>query len=193
MLLLVEDDPLVARAVERILQKSGEVRVARTLAEAHLHLESIEDPAGMVLDVGLPDGDGLALLKALRQQRPWFPVLVYTATFSKSVVDQMYLLRAYYAQKPALDRLPTFASECTSRATAVASATVATLARQKGLSPTEAALLLSKVLLEPREDYLARADIAASTYKTHVEHLRDKLGSSLSDVVATLQRRLLKR
>jgi two-component system response regulator QseB len=78
-ILLVEDDLDLGNGVRIALVDQGlEVVWVRRLAEAVVALEG-----GFVdlvlLDLGLPDGDGLALLRQLRRERHTLPVLVITA------------------------------------------------------------------------------------------------------------------
>ncbi len=86
-LLFVEDDPHIASAVVRNLEGSGfAVDHADTLADARACVES-QRYGVMVLDLGLPDGDGLELLRELRRRRDPLPVLVLTAR--DAVVDKV--------------------------------------------------------------------------------------------------------
>ncbi|GAB5603155.1 response regulator transcription factor [Thermus sp. FJN-A] len=77
-ILLVEDDPQVGELVKRFLEKEG-VRVdwVRTGKEA---LAGVEEgkPDLVVLDRGLPDLEGLEVLKGLRDRDPLIPVLLLT-------------------------------------------------------------------------------------------------------------------
>ena len=78
-LLVVEDERGLRRAMSRYLDRNGYcVRTADSLAEAHAHLER-ESFDLLVLDVGLPDGDGLSLLERDRAHR----TLVISATFQR--------------------------------------------------------------------------------------------------------------
>jgi DNA-binding response OmpR family regulator len=64
--LLVEDDLRLARALSLALGDAGHaVRVAATVREADARLRERE-PDVVLLDLGLPDGDGLALCAAVR-------------------------------------------------------------------------------------------------------------------------------
>ena len=81
-LLLVEDDELLADAVVRGLSIAGFTvyHVARALhARAALGTEHFDLA---ILDIGLPDGDGLSLLQALRSAGCGTPVLMLTARFT---------------------------------------------------------------------------------------------------------------
>lgn len=78
-LLLVEDDPDLGEALVANLARDGFAvdRVA-DLASAEAALAA--SPYDLVLlDLGLPDGDGLELLRRLRRRRSNLPVLVLTA------------------------------------------------------------------------------------------------------------------
>ena len=77
-LLLVEDEPTVQANNKKILERRGyALKQAYTLAEARA-LIAEEAPRGIILDIQLPDGNGLDLLRELRQTST-VPVLVLTA------------------------------------------------------------------------------------------------------------------
>ncbi|GLV48068.1 DNA-binding response regulator [Thermus sp. LT1-2-5] len=78
-ILLVEDDPQVGELVKRFLEKEG-LRVvwARTGKEALAEAFEGTKPDLVVLDRGLPDLEGLEVLKALRDLDPLLPVLLLT-------------------------------------------------------------------------------------------------------------------
>lgn len=78
-ILLVEDDPELGSGVRIALVDQGfSVVWVRRLDEARHELEdSLTDL--VLLDLGLPDGDGLTLLKGLRCDHKTLPVLVLTA------------------------------------------------------------------------------------------------------------------
>ncbi len=78
-LLLVEDDSMIGAALRRGLQQEGHsvdwVHDARN-AEAALAAQLYEL---VLLDLGLPDRDGLSLLAALRRAQSPVPVIISTA------------------------------------------------------------------------------------------------------------------
>ena len=77
-LLLVEDEPVVQSNNMKILRRRGySIKQAFTLKEAR-ELMSVEPPRGIILDLQLPDGNGLDFLKELRRNSD-IPVLILTA------------------------------------------------------------------------------------------------------------------
>ena len=77
--LVVEDEPELSALLRGALEQGGFVTdAAASVADANEHLKSAEYDAA-ILDLGLPDGDGLALLRALRRAGNTLPVLILTA------------------------------------------------------------------------------------------------------------------
>jgi two-component system OmpR family response regulator len=78
-LLLIEDDAALARAIEAALRQSGyAVALAATAAEA-LRLARLNEFDLGILDLGLPDRDGIDLLSDLRAVGTAFPILILSA------------------------------------------------------------------------------------------------------------------
>jgi two-component system response regulator QseB len=77
--LVVEDDPRIATMFEKGLRaRHLDVEIVGTGGDALARMES----GGIdvqLLDLGLPDMDGLELLRRLRAERPSVPVIVITA------------------------------------------------------------------------------------------------------------------
>jgi len=78
-ILVVEDDPTVARGLIKSLEEEGyEAHHATTAKEARNLFPSIS-PDLILLDLGLPDEDGMLLMKDLRKQNPEVLVLILSA------------------------------------------------------------------------------------------------------------------
>ena len=78
-LLVVEDNAELAELLAKGLQTAGyEVDVLSTVEEASTVLRTTFY-AALILDLGLPDGDGLSLLREIRHRNNPIPVLVLTA------------------------------------------------------------------------------------------------------------------
>jgi DNA-binding response OmpR family regulator len=77
-LLLVEDDVNLGRALVKLLKEHYRVNWVRTLESARAHVSTAGYDA-ILLDLGLPDGDGVEWLRSLRGEGVNLPVLVVTA------------------------------------------------------------------------------------------------------------------
>ncbi|MGP4844134.1 response regulator [Marinobacter sp. 1Y8] len=78
-LLLVEDDDMLVESLKKWLSKAGFV-VDRVSTVEHARTLGIqEDYRIAILDMGLPDGDGLQALRFWRENRAAMPVLILTA------------------------------------------------------------------------------------------------------------------
>jgi DNA-binding response OmpR family regulator len=100
-LLVIEDDRALAAALRDGLTAQGfAVDVGTRVADARQAL-SLASYDGMVLDLGLPDEDGLPFLREMRKKNDVMPVLVLTAR--GDVSDRVAGLNAGaddYVQKP---------------------------------------------------------------------------------------------
>ncbi|MGZ9133181.1 MAG: response regulator [Nitrospira sp.] len=79
-ILVVEDDPDIAMALQDLLEFEGfQVDCAQTCRQA---FSSIEQHAyhAVLLDLGLPDGDGCSILEKLQVSTPSLPVILLTAS-----------------------------------------------------------------------------------------------------------------
>ena len=77
--LVVEDEPALSAMLRAALEQGGfATDGAATAAAAREFLKAAEYDAA-ILDLGLPDGDGLALLAQLRRDGNSLPVLILTA------------------------------------------------------------------------------------------------------------------
>jgi two-component system, OmpR family, response regulator len=201
-LLLVEDDSMIGEAIRAGLKRDGFavdwVRDAASAAAA-LHTEPFEL---LLLDLGLPGGDGLTLLGRLRGRGSSLPVLVITAR--DAVADRVagldagaddYLvkpfdldelaarIRALLRRKsgrtgPHLEHLGVVLDPATHRVTRNGA--------DVALSPREFALL--QLLLERPGAILSRGqleerlygwgeEIESNAVEVHIHGLRRKLGA----------------
>lgn len=208
-LLLVEDDDLLGDAVRTALVQDGYevVWVKDALAAERALLADRSDL--MLLDLGLPHGDGLQVLARLRARGGDLPVLILTAR--DTVGDRVQGLDAGaddYLVKPFdLDelhaRVRALLRRRSGRVSPVlrygeialdpAGHTVALRGAPVELTPRE--FLLLKVLLEnvgrvlprtrlERELYGDGSDVDSNAVEVHVHHLRKKVGN---EVIRTLR------
>jgi DNA-binding response OmpR family regulator len=78
-LLVIEDESELAVLLRAALTRAGfAVDLAANIAAAQDYL-AVATYDAMILDLGLPDGDGLMLLRMMRDKRDGTPVLILTA------------------------------------------------------------------------------------------------------------------
>jgi DNA-binding response OmpR family regulator len=91
-LLIVEDNAELAELLAKGLQTAGfDTDVLLTASAARAALSTVRY-AAMILDLGLPDGDGLSILMDIRHRSDPIPVLVLTAR--GSIDDRVSGLRS---------------------------------------------------------------------------------------------------
>lgn len=101
-ILLVDDEPHVPLLVRPLLEQLGmTVHTARSLAEARRSLAA-RRPDGVLLDLHLPDGSGLDLLRELRAARDTatLPILVISAEGDDRVLDEVERIGGLVLAKP---------------------------------------------------------------------------------------------
>lgn len=186
--MLVDDHQLVREAVGRAVDSEPDLDVvaqAGTIAEAAA-LIGLERPDVLVVDVSLPDGNGIELVRSTREAMPATGIVVLTMHG-----DDETLLRALEAGASALvlksSTLDSVVDAVRRSATApdvfAAAGLAAALRRrndtdQPRLTPRESEVL---VLLK---DGLSVGQVARrlymseSTVKTHIAKIYDKLGAT---------------
>jgi len=201
-ILLLEDDPQLGRALSHSLEAAGlAVNWVRTVAEADRFLDS--GPYTIVLlDLGLPDGSGLEVLKAMRRRDDRSPVLILTAR--DAIEDRIRGLDAGaddYLSKPfavpemlarvraLVRRSSGFAAQCWQIGDLLLDTEAHSL-EQAGapvnLSPREFQVLLHLARRAGRVVTRAQLEEAifdlgegpeSNAIEVHIHHLRRKLGS----------------
>jgi two-component system OmpR family response regulator len=78
-LLLVEDDVQLADGLQKSLRREGYVVNHVATGREALHTVSVGECDAVILDLGLPDMDGITVLKKIRDGKDPVPVLVLTA------------------------------------------------------------------------------------------------------------------
>jgi DNA-binding response OmpR family regulator len=207
-ILLVEDDAALGRAVRGHLTLAGHaVDHVASCADADAALRA-SDHALLLLDLGLPDGSGLSVLKAMRGRGDWRPAIVLTAR--DQITDRIEGLKAGaddYVVKPFdLDELQ-------ARVLAVSRRAAATPARELRLGDVALQLedriatvggapatltgrewaILERLLQRPgavvsREQleeatYAYGEEVESNAVEVYVSRIRKKLGAGLIDTL----------
>ncbi|WP_336269691.1 MULTISPECIES: response regulator [Vreelandella] len=213
--LLIEDDPLVASGIRSgLMTFDFVVDHVSTLNAARQSMRTVTSDV-VILDRGLPDGDGLQLLAEWRQQGVNVPVLVLTARDTvRDRVDGLQGGADDYLVKPfdldeLVARLHALLRRVAGRSSGMISHGALALdpaAREvyvEGqlitLSRREL-VLLETFLQSPRSVlsadqlkdslYGMNDDVESNALNVHIHHLRRKLGSGVIETVRGLGYRL---
>jgi two-component system OmpR family response regulator/two-component system response regulator QseB len=203
-LLLVEDDASLAAGLTLALRNKGFAVNHVTRGEHALHAVATDPPDLIVLDLGLPDMEGLQVLRSVRAGGGRLPILVLTARDALS--DKVagldlgaddYLVKPFEMQEleariRALGRRLGSAGSSLITLGDLQLDTASMQVHKAGvpveLSRREYALL--KALLEHSGKVLTREtlegklygwdeEVASNTLEVHIHHLRRKLGQDL--------------
>ena len=99
--LIVEDDPDLSLALDDYLQHEG--YTVRSVASGRQALQEAEEHSfgAVVLDLGLPDLSGFAVLRGLEEMDPLLPVIVLTASIQEEYTVEALRRGAFaYITKP---------------------------------------------------------------------------------------------
>jgi DNA-binding NtrC family response regulator len=98
--LIVDDEVGVRESLKMILKKDYDVFLAKDAEEAFLQIKE-NSPDVILLDIILPDLDGLKVLERIKQNEPDIVVIMITATnTAKTAVEAMKLGAYHYVTKP---------------------------------------------------------------------------------------------
>jgi DNA-binding response OmpR family regulator len=208
LILLVEDDRSIANALELALRKQGYSVNTVGTGKAALHTIATDPPDLVILDLGLPDIDGLAVLKRVRSRHVDFPILLLTARAglddkiagldggADDYLPKPFEMSELFARLRVMERRLTTAktAEITiGRVTLdISLNNVSVDGEQMDLSRRE--FMLLKSLMESAGRVLTRntlenrlyswgEEVASNALEVHVHHLRKKLGADFIKTV----------
>src|SRR3954453_13559943 len=104
--LIVDDAVVVRRLVTDVLSGDPNLEVAATAATGRIALAKIPqvNPDVIILDVEMPEMDGLATLSAIRKTYPALPVIMFSTLTQRgaaATLDALALGASDYVAKPA--------------------------------------------------------------------------------------------
>ena len=98
--LVVEDDPRISSFLDKGLRASGYVPVVVGTAQKAEAAAVTEELDLVILDMGLPGGDGLAVLRAIRTAGRQMPVIVLTGLAERDAAMCLEAGADDYMRKP---------------------------------------------------------------------------------------------
>lgn len=213
--LLIEDDALVASGIQAGLAVYDfVVDPVTTMGEARSAMDAVSSDV-VILDRGLPDGDGMLLLEEWRSAGVDIPVLILTARDAVSDrIEGLHVGADDYLVKPfdldeLVARLQALLRRAAGRSRALiehgslshdpVSREVSVAGRPVSLSRREL-VLLEAFLQAPRSVLTAgqlkdslyglNEEVESNVLNVHIHHLRRKLGSRVIETVRGLGYRL---
>jgi two-component system, NarL family, response regulator DevR len=188
---LLDDHEVVRRGVADVLRSDPQVRVvgeAKTAAEALARVPALK-PDVAILDVRLPDGDGVSVCRELRSRLPQLKVIMLTSySDDEALFDAIVAGASGYLLKQILGQDLVAGVRTVTAGGSLLDPTAATAVMERlrraaepagplaGLSPQERTVLeLIGEGLTNRQ-IGERMFLAEKTVKNHVSHLLAKLG-----------------
>jgi two-component system, chemotaxis family, protein-glutamate methylesterase/glutaminase len=103
--LIVDDSVIVRSRVSKILSSDPELEVVGVAANGRIALAKIShvNPDVIILDIEMPEMDGLQTLLAIRQKYPRLPVIMYSTSTHRGAIatlEALSLGASDYATKP---------------------------------------------------------------------------------------------
>ncbi len=185
VVLIVEDQRAMARALRQYVGALAPVRLAETVSQARDILESGEEIAAAIVDVSLPDGNGLDLIAAVRPRFPLLPVLVLTGRDAWDDVNRAFTLSARYVRKTrdasALARMVTSFVLASVPDVERALLVVNEFCERFDLSARQRDVVRLYIQGCPRDGLADAMHVSENTVKTHVREALRKCSSSSLD------------
>ena len=111
-ILIIDDEPVACGTLARVLRREGFDTIAAHGGMAALELLAVRTPDLILLDVRMPDLDGLELLEILQAEPRWksLPVIMMTGVSDTNCIRRAhqlgakaYLVKATYSLGEMLD------------------------------------------------------------------------------------------
>jgi FixJ family two-component response regulator len=191
---LLDDEPEMLKALTRLLKAEGYTVSAFTSAKAFLESYQHQALGCLVLDVSMPEIDGLELQRRLTHSGRLLPIVFLTGHGDIPMSVQAIKAGAEdFLTKPVTDADLLFAVRAALRRSAVERALIAEAAllhqRHLTLTPREREVMAHIVAGELNKVAAAQLGIGEHTIKVHRARVMEKMGvESLADLVRAAER-----
>lgn len=188
MLLLVEDDDASRGALQQLLEASGYPVRAAPSGELALRAFRERAPQVVLLDLGLPDVDGVEVVRAMQAENPQVPVIVLSVVTAEArILEALGAGALGYLFKEDVGRLLPALTEALAggapMSPAVARLVLAQLRRPSRPPPSLLTSREREVLEQlasglSYEQIASALDVALNTVRTHVRSIYRKLDAA---------------
>jgi RNA polymerase sigma factor (sigma-70 family) len=186
---VVDDDPSVGKALERLMRSAGHDVRTFTSALDFIRCRNLEAPACLILDVSMPDLNGLELQEYLADQGSSLPIVFITGHGTVPMsVKAMKAGAVDFLQKPFSDtdllNAISHAIETDRRAKKKRERLKQLSERMETLTAREREVFQFVVTGMPNKQVASQLGIAEKTVKVHRARIMAKMGAqSLADLV----------
>jgi len=189
--IVIADDHEVVRAGLRAIFNETEIKIVGEAASGDSVVKLVEkhSPHIVLLDVQMPEGDGLTALNRIRLEKPELPVLMFSAFDNSASLARAVALGANgYLSKSAnrrtiLDAIRRVATgesiwtrEELRRVTGALAAPRSALQSTVPLTTRESQVLAQLATGATNKEIALELDISYETIKEHVQHVLRKIG-----------------
>jgi DNA-binding NarL/FixJ family response regulator len=186
--LVLEDHVALAQTIASVVRVVGDPHVATTIEQGYDVLAERDEWAGFLIDVLMPDGNGLDLLAYAREQGHEGPALVLTALHDAVTINRTYELRGRYLVKPT-DTLGIMRFLNDAAHDPRQELFLREWALRYELTETEISILRSATEGSERDQVAFERGVSSTTLKKHVNNLLRKTGD---DSLLALAARILR-
>jgi FixJ family two-component response regulator len=194
LVVVVDDDPSLCRALGRLLRSAGRQPVTFTSAEAFLATADLDRAACLVLDVGIPDLNGLDLQSTLNDRGVRVPIVFLTGCGDIPMsVQAMKAGAVDFLTKPVDGaKLLSAVDQATARSARnrqLRAETESLCRRTEALSPREAEVMMLVADGLLNKQIAQRLGVTEKTVKVHRSRVMHKMGAdSLAELVRMVTR-----
>jgi DNA-binding NarL/FixJ family response regulator len=176
-ILLVEDDIALRRSLSRWIRSKCDLEITEVDTVASAKQALADEPEAAIVDVRLPDGDGLELVEQLRTRSPWIPILVTTGDDSPEIANRAHLLGVMCVRKPEIDaNIAKFVEQLAHRPRPNTQRALALLLEAVDLTPRQREIVELAMTGTKRSELAEALGLEESSVRTHVREIVKRVG-----------------
>lgn len=193
IVLIIEDNELLVRSISRVFSDNFDLRIAGSVTEARRKLLSLHELDAMIVDVKLPDGNGLDVIEEVRKSCHALPIVVITGYYSPEISLRVLTLSAGLLLKPFEKRHLEMIRDYLARlpkSELFHGDTVGHAELYRNLSEKQREVIELALEDNDRESMCKQLEVSRNTLKTYIRRILDKSGAkSLREVTRRVRRK----